>query len=105
LNEQEFHKAMINIYKSALKDCNYKATRFLQMVSSEGGLKAAKTLLKDEKISYGFMNLLESNRLDLTVEALVITKEYKHLFTEEEIQKAKDRLLSMDINWSKQKYK
>jgi hypothetical protein len=94
LNEQYFHKAMIDIYKLALKHCNYRATRFLQMVSNEGGLRTAKSLLKDEKISDGFISLLENNRLDLTMEALVIKKECSHLFTEDEINTARDRLLN-----------
>ncbi|WP_066309180.1 hypothetical protein [Bacillus sp. FJAT-29814] len=90
--EQDFHKAMVDIYNLALKHCHYRATRFLQMVANEGGLKTAKKLLKENKISDGFMNLLQNNRLDLTVEALVIKVEFKHLFTDTEIEEATQRL-------------
>lgn len=91
--EVEFHKAMIGIYQDALKHCNYRATRFLQMVSNEGGLKTAKKLLADSnKVSDGFMNLLECNRLDLTVEVLVLKEGFHPLFTEKELTEAKFRL-------------
>ncbi|OCA90395.1 hypothetical protein A8F94_00410 [Bacillus sp. FJAT-27225] len=91
--ERRFHQAMIGVYTEALKQCNYKATRFLQMVSNEGGLKTAKKLLSEtNKVSDGFMNLLEHNRLDLTVEALVLNEKFQPLFTEAEINEAKYRL-------------
>lgn len=92
--EQDFHKAMINIYQLALKHCNYRATRFLQMVANEGGLETAKKLLLENKISDGFMELLQNNRLDLTVEALVIKDEYRHLFSDSEIEEATQRLIN-----------
>ncbi|CEG27129.1 hypothetical protein [Bacillus sp. B-jedd] len=91
--EVEFHKAMVGIYQDGLKHCNYRAARFLQMVSNEGGLKTAKKLLADSnKVSEGFMNLLECNRLDLTVEALVLKVRFQPLFTEKELTEAKFRL-------------
>ena len=39
--ELDFHKAMLLIYKNAKEECEYNATRFLQMVSNDGGLKTA----------------------------------------------------------------
>lgn len=44
--EQEFHKAMLNIYQEALNlPQPYKATRFLQIVNEFGGKEAADKLL------------------------------------------------------------
>jgi aromatic ring hydroxylase len=43
--EQKFHRAMINIYERAKKECNYTATAFIQDVSKIGGLATAKKLL------------------------------------------------------------
>ena len=42
--EKQFHQDMVSIYTTAKKECRYVASRFLQLVSSEGGLRAAKQL-------------------------------------------------------------
>jgi hypothetical protein len=36
--ERRFHRAMISIYETAKRELNYNATRFLQMLSEQGGL-------------------------------------------------------------------
>ena len=41
--EQQFHKAMIQLYKDAIEECNYYATYFLRMVNERGGLKQPAT--------------------------------------------------------------
>lgn len=90
--EIQFHRAMINIYPEAKRDCNYNATYFLRMVTDHGGLEAAKRLLATETVSDGFGTLLLCGRLDLTVEAHVIKPEFAVLFTPEEIAIANHRL-------------
>lgn len=90
--ESEFNKEMINIYTIAKKEEKYVASRFLQLVSSEGGLSAAKKLISKEGGSDGFTRLWELGRLDLSVEALVLKNKYKSLFSEEEIKISKNRL-------------
>ena len=40
--EKRFEQEMINIYTTAKKECGYNASRFLQLVSTKGGLAAAK---------------------------------------------------------------
>lgn len=44
--EQEFHEAMIDLYKDA-KEEGYTASAFLNMVYDLGGLGAAKKLIND----------------------------------------------------------
>ena len=84
--ENEFHSAMVNIYNMALREVNYNARRFLQMVSEHGGLNTAKRLINSSTVSDGYTALWEKRRLDLTVEALVSeTKKYHSLFTPEEL--------------------
>lgn len=95
LLETEFHIEMINIYYTAKEACNYNATRFLQMVSETGGYKTAQKLLSSGEPGEGFTTLWECGRLDLTVEALVLIQKYRALFTEQEIEIARDRLESM----------
>lgn len=47
---------MLEIYGSAKIECRYVATRFLQMVANEGGLKITKKLLAIKEPSSGFLN-------------------------------------------------
>jgi hypothetical protein len=92
--EINFHKDMINIYRRAKEECGYNATRFLQMVSNEGGLKTAKKLLATSEPSDGFTELWRNHRLDLAMENLVLKSEYQSLFTDQEIEIARERLKS-----------
>jgi hypothetical protein len=90
--ESQFHEAMKEIYKRALDECSYPANRFLSMIAEKGGLETAKTLLATNKPSEGFTVLWERGRLDLTLEAVVVKKEFDALFTEEQKNTAKKRL-------------
>ena len=90
--EYQFHEDMNNIYLTAKKELKYNATRFIQLVSREGGLKAAKQLIAKSGGTYGFEVLWENNRLDLSVEALVLRHEYQELFTDEEREICRSRL-------------
>lgn len=90
--EQQFHKAMVQVYENAKRYCNYRATYFLQMVSERGGLAAAKYLISTDAPSDGFTKLWECNRLDLTVEAVALSPQFASLFTEEELNLARERL-------------
>lgn len=90
--EKEFDIDMHNIYKRTKEECNYNATRFLQMLNQYGGLATAKKLIHKTDSSYSFTVLWENNRLDLSVEALVINPKYHSLFTEEEIKSCENRL-------------
>ncbi len=62
--ELRFHDEMLEIYKRAKSDCHYNAARFLQMVSSIGGLQAAQSLLAAPGLSDGFTALWQCGRLD-----------------------------------------
>jgi len=90
--ETKFHKDMINIYKKADEELGYRATRFLQMLSEFGGVETAKRLVTKDGGTDGFRVLWENNKLELSVEALVLKEEYKPLFAEEIRQICKDRL-------------
>ena len=90
--EQQFHKAMIQVYKDAKLYCQYNATYFLQMVNEKGGLATAKYLITTENPSNGFRKLWECKRLDLTVEAVALKPIYRDLFTEDELRLARERL-------------
>lgn len=62
------------------------------MVGEYGGLKTAQKLIWAAEVSSGFTTLWEHQRLDLSVEALVLRPEYFSLFTDEERKIARTRL-------------
>ena len=57
------------------------ATRFRQLVASRGGVGAASHLLGQSGTSSGFARLAEAGKLDLTVEFLVLRREFGGLFS------------------------
>ncbi|MBW7884915.1 MAG: hypothetical protein H3C34_20210 [Caldilineaceae bacterium] len=90
--EAQFHSAMLDLYRNAKTRCNYTATYFLQMVTDDGGLATARTLLHSAHPASGFAELWECGALDLTVEAQVLRSEFAELFTDEERAIARQRL-------------
>ena len=86
--EHQFHAAMLELYDRAKQECGYNATRFLHIISSEGGLAAAKSLLAAQGMSEGLTILWEKRQLDLSMEALVLREPWRTLFTEAELASA-----------------
>ena len=89
--EAEFHRAMLNIYDAAAK-LGYRPTRFVQMVHEHGGVAAAKRLLSGPVAQSGLTTLWELERLDISMEALVVQERWQPLFSDAERQAARDRL-------------
>ena len=94
--EDDFHEAMLNIYKLALKECNYRAKAFLGMVVEMGGLAAAKKLLASDEMQSGLYELFKCGRLDLTMETLALQTKYRGLFTTEELAEAQRRIEELE---------
>ena len=92
--ERQFNKAMIGVYEDAKRETGYNATRFLQMISEQGGVATARQLLHSSHVSDGFTALWERRRLDLAVEAVVLQPRFAALFSDAERQIARDRLVS-----------
>jgi hypothetical protein len=93
--EDAFHRAMVNIYERAKRECRYSPNFFLRMVGERGGLSAARALLGARTVSDGFTRLWELGRLDLSVEALILQGEWRPLFSDDERQIASQRLAQM----------
>jgi len=92
--ENELTAAFIDGYHVAGKEVGYWGRRFLQAVKRNGGLPTAKRMLlpRNEGQRKGLDALLEANRPELTVEAIVLQPKFQVLFTAAEIATAKDRL-------------
>ena len=89
--EERFHHEMLAISDQA-REFGYYPAYFVRMVLEQGGLKAAKQLLSGEEMSTGLMRLWDQNRLDISVEALVLKKPWVNLFDDEELATARQRL-------------
>ncbi len=98
--ERQFHGAMIDIYKRAKSEAGYNATRFLGMVSEHGGLETATILLHADVVSEGYVALHQRDRLDLTVEAVMLEKQWWPLFTDGERRIAVNRLKQYEYKGS-----
>lgn len=91
--EQQFDADMMDIYRRALTEVRYNATRYHQMLIEHGGLETARMLINTNAVSEGYTALWERGRLDLTVEALVLDHpQYHSLFTPEEMARVRSRL-------------
>ena len=90
--EAEFRDAMREVYRRAKVELDYNATYFLQMLSELGPLATARKLVMANQPSQGFTVLWEKNRLDLSVEAQVLRPEFAELFTDDELETARERL-------------
>ena len=93
--EAQFTAAMFDIYRLAKSEAKYNATIFLQMITENGGGATAKTLINALQPTDGYTALYLRKRLDLTVEAVVVEHSRWHsLFTEEELDRARRRLIA-----------
>jgi hypothetical protein len=90
--ERRFQRAMVAIYETSKRELGYNATRFLQMVSEQGGLVTARQLLWSDAPSDGFTTLWEHHRLDLSVEDHVLRTEFASLFGNADREQALARL-------------
>jgi hypothetical protein len=92
--QMQFHQAMVAVYGGAKRETAYKAVRLLQLVSEQGGVATARQLLHSSHVSDGFFALWERRRLDLAIEAVVLQPEFEVLFSDDELDIARERLLS-----------
>jgi hypothetical protein len=89
---RRFGQAMRDIYLRARDELGYNATYFLSMLSELGAMQTAVRLVGSTTPSAGFTTLWERGRLDLTVEALVLSDEYADLFEDWIVKAALERL-------------
>ena len=90
----EFSAAMQEIYRKAKVEAGYNATVFLRMLSDRGAMETARFLIHTDRPSDGFTALWERQRLDLTVEAHVLQERFETLFTDDEREVCRRRLLA-----------
>lgn len=92
--EEELTAAFIDGYRVAGEEVGYWGRRFLQAVKRSGGLATAKRMLQPRNVGQqkGLDALLEANRPELTVEAIILLPRFRGLFTAGELATAQERL-------------
>jgi 5-methylcytosine-specific restriction protein A len=92
--EDELTEAFIEGYRVAGKEVGYWGRRFLQSVKGKGGLATAKRMLLPRNAGQrkGLDALLEADRPELTVEAILLNPRFSVLFTSSELETARTRL-------------
>jgi hypothetical protein len=84
---------LLDAYQRAKKEAKYNATVFFRMLSDRGGLETAKYLINAPGESNGYTELYLRERLDLTLEAVVVeNRSVQSLFTDDELAIAEKRL-------------
>ena len=72
----------------------------MRPIGAEDALKQAHRLLSGNRCSDGFDALAQMGRLDLSLEALAVSKAYTALFTDDQANEALTRLLSAGYHFS-----
>lgn len=88
--EAQFETAIRSIYDQCA-EFGYYPTYLLQLIAEQGGKGAASALLRKPP-SDGFARLALEQRLDLSVEALVLQPAWRNLFDADELRTARGRL-------------
>ena len=78
----------------ALEDARQKAEKLGVRIRPVLDMKSAHRILSGHKESDGFFQLASKGRLDLSLEALAVKKQFTALFTDEEANNALTRLLA-----------
>ena len=78
----------------ALEDARQKAEKLGVRIRPVLDMKSAHRILSGHRESDGFYQLADMGKLELSLEALAVKKQFTSLFTDEEANNALDRLLS-----------
>ena len=73
----------------------------MRTIPPEEALSAAHRLLSGQRLSDGFTQLAQLERLDLSLEALTVDRRFTALFTDEEANEALTRLLEAGYRFGK----
>jgi hypothetical protein len=97
-SELSLDAALVELVRICECDIGYHPTRFLRLVRERGGLAAVRQLLAKNDASYGLEILWDHKRLDLSIEALVITPPWSDLFTVDEQKSARRKLADLQYH-------
>lgn len=83
--EKKLQDEVIKNCEIAEKDYNCKMTRLIETINRFGIVRTAQEIIRKGRTSDSFSKLVEANRIDLTMEAVIVNPKYSELFTDEEV--------------------
>lgn len=89
---REFHRDMLAVARESGDVLGYAPTALLRIIDDLGGVEAARRIVGADTVSTAFVAQWEHNRLDLSVEHLLLDPEYEGLFSEQLVGRARHRL-------------
>lgn len=106
--EKRFDDVMHELYARIVRECGgrYHPTIFNDMLEKYGGLETAHQLLRPDAdfFSYGFERLCEMKKSHLTMEAMILDRDYaEKLFTQAELATAEERIKAAEQMFSQRK--
>ena len=90
--EQRFHQRVLDAYCEAVRKCDMREARFLDMVAEYGGVRAVKRVLSNNQFHYRVTALVQCGHAEYSMEHLVLLPEFSELFTDQERLAARTRL-------------
>ncbi|ONI46748.1 hypothetical protein AN644_02630 [Candidatus Epulonipiscium fishelsonii] len=90
--KQKFNKEVINTYKRIATEVKYKSSGLLTQINKYGGYEASLKYIMTDANTMDFSVLWEYQRLDLSIEALILKEDYKSLFPDYILEFCKNRL-------------
>ncbi|OON91162.1 MAG: hypothetical protein ATN32_02480 [Candidatus Epulonipiscium fishelsonii] len=90
--KQKFNKEVINTYKRIATEVKYKSSGLLAQINKYGGYEASIKYIMTDANTVDFGVLWEFQRLDLSIEALIIKQDYKSLFPDYILEFCENRL-------------
>ena len=91
--QDDFDQRMKDLLKAGKREAKFSAPLFAELLQQHGGVETAKRFLHSADYAPGFTALWERKRLDLTVEAVIVSEpQWQPLFTPEEIATCRNRL-------------
>ncbi|MEW8247295.1 MAG: DUF3732 domain-containing protein [Candidatus Thiodiazotropha endolucinida] len=94
VGEAELYAHLKGLIQRCRDELNYNPSYFSKMLEQHGAIRSVTQLVLDKNISEGLTRLALEERLDLSVEAVVIEKPWSELFDDEVIKAAKLKLTS-----------
>lgn len=88
-------QALFRSYQRTGKELKYWAHRFRQTLEKNGGLVVAKRIIAKKSkggITEGLQKLIDANRPELAVESIILSSEFRDMFSKAELETAKKRI-------------
>ena len=94
--ENEFYTAVMQDVKILSKK-GYIPRVFIDMIAKKGAIETAKQLVNSKEPSPGYTKLWEMGCLQYSVENQIQDKRWQSVFTDEEREKARERLAAYNF--------